>query len=120
MNVLQKMFIIAAIICQTCSIVSGSNPIVFPVDESDDCDCDVLQITGPDGSSHNFTKQDDKINGKPYFFSMRRNMISWDNEKWSYDKYSSKSFVPNQRIEPKSFSFELMCKYATRGIYWKK
>ena len=111
MTVLQKMFIIVAIIYQTCSIVSG---------KSDDCDCDILQITGPDGSSHNFTKQDDKINGKPYYFSMRRNMISWDNEKWSYDKYSSKSFVPNQRIEPKSFSFELMCKYATRGIYWKK
>ena len=114
MNVFQKMFIIVVTIYQTCSIVSS--------EESGDCDCDVLQITGPDGSSHNFTKQDDKINGKPYFFSMRRNMISWDNEKWSYDKYnsSSNSFVSQQKFKPKFFSFELMCKPATRGVYLKK
>ena len=114
MNFFQKMFIIVVTIYQTCSIVSS--------EESGDCDCDVLQITGPDGFCHNFTKQNDILNGKPYYFSMKRNMISWDNEKWSYDKYNSslKSFVPNQRFKSNFFSFELMCKYATRGIYWKK
>ena len=111
MNVFQKMFIIAATIYQFCSFVSG---------EIDDCDCDVLQITGPDGFCHNFTKQIDKLNGKPYYFSMRRNMISWDNEKWSYDKYSSKSFVPQKKFEPKSFSFELKCENTNTKVYWKK
>ena len=120
MTVLQKMFIIVAITYHTCAIVSGTRrPTVMPTDESNDCNCDVLQITGPDGFCHNFTKQNEKLNGKPYFFSMKRNMISWDNGQWSYDKYNSSlnTFVTQKKFDPKSFSFELLCKKISHTLW---
>ena len=117
MNIRYQMFIIVAIIYHNCAILSGKPNIIKK--GSDNCDCDVLQITMPDGSS-NFTKQTGLINRKQYYFSMKRNLISWNKQKWSYGVYVSKSkkSMPIQEVNNNFFSFEKMCNNVTKGINW--
>ena len=49
--------------------------------ESNDCDCDVLEINDPHGSigNQNFTRQNGTYNEKPYYVSGQWNMIAWNN-----------------------------------------
>ena len=103
MFVWYQMFIIVVIIYHTCAIVSGT---------SDNCNCDVLQINGDLIGNQSFLKQNDNINGKPYYFSSRWNLISWKHTYWSYEKYDSsmETFVTTAIYDPKFFSFENECK----------
>ena len=65
--------------------------------ETDNCDCEVLKVESgtrwvnfkPPGliGNQNFTKQNGTLNGKPYYFSTQKNMISWKSQYWSYDIY---------------------------------
>ena len=92
--------------------------------EIDNCDCDVLQINDPDGlmGYQNFTKQNGLYqDGKPYFFSIQQNMIISYNNYWYYNKYSAdlKLYKPIKIEALKLFSFENMCKNATRKLEWK-
>jgi hypothetical protein len=93
--------------------------------ESDNCDCDFLQIIDPDGlmGYQNFTKQDGLYqDGKPYYFSIQQNMIIWYNNYWYYYKYIAhlKLYQPIKIDISKLFSFENMCKNVTRKIHeWK-
>ena len=107
-----KMFFFVAIIYQTCIIGSCIRPISMKVSH-DNCNCDVLQINDQDGVIGNqiFTKQNETYNGKPYYFSSRDNMISWNNHFWSYDTYDSKLmiFESQETFANKLFSFENMC-----------
>ena len=121
------MFIIVAIIYQTCTIVSGKRHTskhgsVF-TSETDNCDCDVLHIDDSRGVIDNqiFTKQNETYNEKPYYFSSKGNMISWNNHFWSYDTYDSKLmiFESLENFPSKLFSFENMCKNTTRKLEWK-
>mgnify|MGYP001184689918 CR=1 FL=1 len=104
MYVWHKVLIIVTIIYHSCPIVSGESNNVSRIN----CDCDVLQITTPDGSSSNFTKQNDTIFMKPYYFSMKRNLISWGLQKWSYKEYDSKleKFMTKRILNKNFFSFE--------------
>ena len=115
-----QIFIIMAMIYHTCIIVSGTRLIIRDL-ANENCDCDVLQITEPDGSSSNYTRQNGVINFRPYFFSMKRNLISWNKQKWSYDKYDSKlnKFTTKLKLNEDYFSFENMCNKLTNGIIWK-
>ena len=78
------------------------------------CDCDVLQIEGPVGSFGNqiFTKQNANHNGQPIYFSTQQNMIYWNENHWSYDKYNThlNKFEWRESYSSKSFSFENMCR----------
>ena len=80
-----RVFIIVAIICSAYNVFAN---------KSDHCDCDILQVEGPNADGfigfQNFTKQTSILNGKPYFFSTQRNMIVWYNQYWSYDKYNGR------------------------------
>ena len=116
MYVWHKMFIIVAIIYHSCAIVSSESNNVSIVN----CDCDVLQITSP-SFSVNFTKQNGLISKKPYYFSMRRNLISWSKQKWFHYKYNSEMemFYIIQQLNENFFSFEKTCKNVTRGMNWK-
>ena len=77
------------------------------------CNCDVLQINDTSGviGFQNFTKQNGDINGKPYYVSNQREMISWNSRKWSYDKYNGllKKFEPTKDYGARKFSFENNC-----------
>ena len=102
------MFIIVAIIYSSYSVLA---------DESNNCDCDILQIYSPDAlfDYQNFTKQNATHNGKPIYFSTQKYMISWNNHRWYYEKYNaySKQFEWRENYVTKSFSFENMCKNKT-------
>ena len=117
MYVWHKMFIIVAIIYHSCAIVSGESNNVSRVN----CDCDVLQITTPDGSSSNFTKQNGLISMKPYYLSMKRSLISWRKRKWSYDKFDPRwgKFMTIQKLNENFFSFEKTCNKITKGMNWE-
>ena len=106
------IFIILVIIYSSYSVLAK---------ESENCDCD-LQVTNPEGSSLNFTKQNDALNGKPYYCSMNGKLIYWDNKKWSYYKYNydSEKFVKTNKFGAKKFSIEKMCKNITQKIHDKK
>ena len=84
-----------------------------PTNEIDNCDCDVLQINSPVGlfGNQSFTKQNDTRNGKPIYVSTQRNMISWNNHYWSYDKYNAhlEIFESLKNYSTNLFSFERMC-----------
>ena len=99
------MFIIVVIIY---------SPYTVLANESNTCDCDVLQIEGPVGSFGNqsFTKQNDDHNGKPINFSTQQDMIYWNKSNWSYDKYNAylNKFEWTESYATKSFSFENMCR----------
>ena len=45
--------------------------------ESGNCDCDVLQINDPDGviGDQNFTKQNGKLNEKPYYYATMNSLL---------------------------------------------
>ena len=100
-----QIFIIVAIIYLSYSVLAN---------ESDNCDCDVLQVNDPLGpiGYQNFTKQNGTLNGKSYYFSTKQNMISWNNH-WFYEVYDPNlvMFEPQQLFFKKVFSFEnTMCK----------
>ena len=71
----------------------------------------------------NFTKQNGTlINGKPYYFSMKRNIIYWEGTQWSYENYDSDSekFVTKMKVDAKLFIVEKMCKNENQTISWKR
>ena len=111
------MFIIVTIFYHSCAIVSGESNNVSRVN----CDCDVLQITTPDGSSSNFTKQNGLISMKPYYLSMKRSLISWRKRKWSYDKFDPRwgKFMTIQKLNENFFSFEKTCNKITKRMNWE-
>ena len=59
--------------------------------ENNECDCNILQLYySEDPDSHdNFTIQSGKIHGRPYYFSMQRDIIWWNKQdkKWSISAY---------------------------------
>ena len=72
MHVRCQMFIILTLIYPFCSALAN---------ESGPCDCDVLKIDDPRLIGfQNFTKQRDDLNGKPYYISNEKNMISWNGQ----------------------------------------
>ena len=99
------MFIIVVIIYSSYTVLAN---------ESNACDCDVLQIEGQVGSFGNqsFMKQNANHNGKPIYFSTQRNMIYWNEHDWSYEKYNASlnKFEWTESYATKSFSFENMCR----------
>ena len=105
MYVWYQMFFIVTIIYHTCTIVSGNS-----VHKSDICDCDVLQIDDPDGviGYQNFTKQNQTLNGKPIYFSIQQNIISWYYTVWHYEEYDAnwELFRPRFTYNSPFFSFE--------------
>ena len=120
MYVWYQMFFIVTIIYYTCTIVSGNS-----VRKSDSCDCDVLEIDDPDPDLigyQNFTKQNQTINGKPIYFSIQQNVISWYYEVWHYEEYDAniEFFRPRFKYDPPFFSFENPakngCKNATGTV----
>ena len=107
------MFIIVVIIYSSYTVLAN---------ESNNCDCDVLQINDPYGSigNQNFTRQNGTYNEKPYYVSGQWNMISWNNHFWSYDTYNSKfKMIESSKIHsPNIFSFEHMCQNVTKKVFW--
>ena len=106
MHVRCQKFIILAIIYSSYSVIAK---------ESDNCDCDVLQVNDPDGpiGYQNFTKQNGTLDGKPYYFSTQQNMISWNNH-WFYEVYNPNLVVFESKqlflTKAEVFSFEnTMC-----------
>ena len=104
-----QIFTIVAIIYSSISVLAAKR---FP---NENCDCDVLQVNETSGviGNQNFTKQNDTLNGKPYYFSIQRNMLSWDNHYWTYDKYNAltKMFESLQKnYSNYAFSFAHKCK----------
>ena len=106
MHVRCQKFIILAIIYSSYSVLAK---------ESDNCDCDVLQVNDPDGpiGYQNFTKQNGTLDGKPYYFSTQQNMISWNNH-WFYEVYNPNLVVFESKqlflTKAEVFSFEnTMC-----------
>ena len=105
-----QIFIIFAIIHS-----SYCGNVRFP-NESGNCSCDVLEVESDwlDGIQK-FTKQIGTLNGKPYYFSTKWNLISWKNgapNYWSLDKYNSFSNVFESTATfttLKMFSFDNMC-----------
>ena len=87
------------------------------------CDCDVLQINSPVGlfGNQSFTKQNDTRNGEPIYVSRQRNMISWNNHYWSYDKFNanSKMFESLKNYSTNLFSFEGMCQIKVVSVTLK-
>ena len=76
-------------------------------DDLSNCDCDVLQINDPrlgSNGNQNFTKQNDTLNEKPYFFSTQKNMISWKGKYWTYEIYNDhwKKFILIQTYSTKT------------------
>ena len=89
-------------------------------DESDNCDCNVLQIYDKFNSSgigiQNFTKQNDTHNGNPIYFSTQRNMLTSNDKFWTYYQYNAieKMFEKKQTYSRENFfSFEEKCKNIT-------
>ena len=122
MYVWYQMLIFVAIIYHTCAngarpVTSGSSVIA---NENANCDCDVLQISSPVGwfGDQTFTKQNDTRNGKSIYFSTQRNMISWNNHYWSYDKYNGHSeiFESLKNYTTGLFSFDRTCQIQNASI----
>ena len=92
--------------------------------ESNNCDCDVLQINDPYGviGNQNFTRQNGTYNEKPYYVSSQWNVISWYRHRWSYYTYNPKFIIiePNETDITNLFSFEDMCKGVTIDIFWNR
>ena len=111
MYLTHQMFIIVVIIYSSYTVLAN---------ESNTCDCDVLQIEGPVGSFGNqiFTKQNANHNGQPIYFSTQQNMIYWNENHWSYDKYNThlNKFEWRESYSSKSFSFENMCRKKKTGL----
>lgn len=122
MNIRCQLFIIVAFIYFSYG-VSANDFVRFP---NDNCACDVLQVIGPDSlfGKQNFTKQNGTLNGKPYYFSTQRNMISWNNEgeNWSYDKYNKaiKELEFIQKFDKGVFTFDQHCKNNTWKVTWNQ
>ena len=109
-----QIFLNVAVIFHTCTIV------LVLANESANCDCDVLQVDDPDGliGYQNFTKQNQTRNGKPIYFSTQQNMIYWDNQYWSYDKYDADLITFKAGIDKYGltlFSNENGCKKTNRS-----
>ena len=71
----------------------------------------------------NFTKQNGTlINGKPYYFSMKRNIIYWEGTQWSYENYDSdsKKFETKMKVRAEFFIVEEMCKNEIQTIRFEK
>ena len=106
------MFIIVAFIYLSYGVLAN---------ESDNCTCDVLHMSGGSFGNQNFTKQNNTRNGKPYYFSTKTNMISWNNQtnQWSYEKYNLalREFWTENNYGEKGeiFSFAKKCEKTT----WK-
>ena len=104
MHVRSQMFIILTLIYPFYSVLA---------DKSGPCDCEVLLINNPGGviGFQNFTKQRDALNGKPYYISNEKNMISWNGQFWSYDKYNLYNMELEQKrnYSTKLFSFANEC-----------
>ena len=87
------MFIVMAIIYSSYPVLANG---------SDGCDCNVLQLNGPKDmiGQHNFTKQSDSLNEKPYLFSTKQNLISWNIQKqhWCYYKYNDDSNLFESKV----------------------
>ena len=82
--------------------------------ESNNCDCDILQINDPFGSIgiQNFTKQNYTLWGSPYYFSTQLSMISSNNVYHTYSQYnvSLKTFEARKKYRKEDFhSFENKC-----------
>ena len=108
------MFIRVAILCSSYSVLAT---LRFP---GETCDCDVLQVEDPDGfiGYQNFSKQTQTRNGKSIYFSTQQNMIYWNENHWSYDKYNThlNKFEWRESYSSKSFSFENMCRKKKTGL----
>ena len=100
--------------CRTFLIlaITYSSYGVLP-NEIENCDCDVLQVSGNLMGNQDFTKQNGNLNGKPYYFSKQQDMIYWDKKYWSFEKYNAdlEEFSSSTLKFPgaKLFSFENMC-----------
>ena len=60
--------------------------------ENNECGCDILQINysgDPNNTDYNFTIQSEQINGRPYYFSIQRDIIWWNekDKRWSCNAY---------------------------------
>ena len=113
-----QIFSILAIIYSLHSVLCAPNFY-----ESDNCDCDVLQINDPrlgSNGNQNFTKQNDTLNGKPYFFSTQQNIISWKGKYWTYDIYNDHLNMSMliQSYRSKHFSFDKNCTNVTWKTSW--
>ena len=110
MNVRYQIFIIVIIIYSSYVVLA---------DVSDNCNCDILHISGGSFGDQNFTKQINNHNGKSVYFSTQLDMISWNYQKnhWSYEKYNQKleMFELWSNYGKKGFSFANMCEKVT----WK-
>ena len=108
-----QMFIILTLIYSLYSALAN---------KSGPCDCDVLQINDPGGliGFQNFTKQSDALNGKPYYISNEKNMISWNGQFWSYDKYNpfNKELEQIKNYSTKLFSFANECNVVKGSTNW--
>ena len=113
MHVRCQMFIILTLIYLFCSALAN---------KSDPCDCDVLKINDPGGliGFQNFTKQRDALNGKPYYISNEKHMISWNSQFWSYYKYNpfNNELDQMKNYSTKLFSFANECKVVKGSTNW--
>ena len=102
-----QFFTIVAIIYSSYSVLANN---------IDDCPCDVLEVESDWlAGTQKFTKQIGTLNGKPYYFSTKWNVISWKTGTppyWSIDKYNiqSKVFESIQNFTYQNFfSFDKFC-----------
>ena len=81
-NLCQIFILIVAVIYSSYTVLA---------DESERCDCNVLQIYDRFGviGIQNFTKQNNIHNGNPIYFSTLRNMITSNDNKWTYYQYNA-------------------------------
>ena len=101
-----QMFIIVAITYSSYTVLA---------DESDNCDCNVLQIYDKFGviGIQNFTKQNNTHNGNPIYFSTLQNMITSNDDHWTYYQYNAaeKMFYRKRTYSKQDFeSFKNKCK----------
>ena len=121
MFVIFQIFSIVTIIYSSFSVLGN---------ESDNCDCEVLKVESgtrwvnfkPPGliGNQNFTKQNGTLNGKPYYFSTQKNIISWKSPYWSYDIYDDhlKMFTSIKTYPTKVFSFDKNCTNVNWTTIW--
>ena len=82
------------------------------------CDCDVLEVksNGTIGNQ-NFTRQRHTLFGKPFYFSMKKDVIYWNKTYWSFsvhiDEGFQKYFHEEQKYEMNFFSPRNICKNTT-------
>ena len=111
MNVRYQIFIIVVIIYSSYGALAN-------------CPCDVLEVdSGWLVEIQKFTKQIGTLNGKPYYFSTKWNLISWKDGTppyWSLERYNdfSKEFEKIKTFtKKKMFSFQDMCKPLTVRLF---